>query len=524
VIDATMRGCTGTGMYLGSSFLEAAGWKRYGFGVLAAGAAGLARMALDPLLGNHPELPIFALAVMATAAVAGTRPALLCAALCIALIEFVVVPLYPIAPATHVTEILIFLVFVAGIIVLKTLLKRTQDEAKALIADGARYSAELEDREAHLRSVLDTIPDGMIVIDARGRIESFSKAAERLFGYAADEAIGQNVSILMPAPYREAHDGYLERYLRTGEKRIIGIGRVVVGERRDGSTFPMELSVGEVRTGAARHFTGFVRDLTERREAETRLQELQSELARISRLTALGEMASALAHELNQPLSATANYLKGAQRLLANGDAERTASAREALGKAAEQSVRAGQIIRRLRDFVARGEAEKQVESLAKLVEEASALALLGAKETGIHVRYDLDPRLDLVLADRVQIQQVLVNLVRNAVEAMEGSRERLLSVSSAARPDSMVLVTVTDTGTGIAADVAPRLFQPFVTSKGQGMGVGLSISRRIVEAHGGRIWVEPNPGGGTIFCFTLQRADKEEPGASERRVGQGDA
>ena len=204
--------------------------------------------------------------------------------------------------------------------------------------------------------------------------------------------IGKNVKMLMPAPYREDHDGYLERYLQTGERRIIGIGRVVVGERKDGSTFPMELAVGEMRSSDRRFFTGFIRDLTERQKTEARLQELQSELVHISRLTAMGEMASALAHELNQPLSAIANYLKGSRRLLEAAPTSTRRMLRDAMDKAAEQALRAGQIIRRLRDFVARGESERRVESVTKLIEEASALALVGAKEHGVRVRFQFDP------------------------------------------------------------------------------------------------------------------------------------
>src|SRR5215470_15037209 len=230
-------------------------------------------------------------------------------------------------------------------------------------------------REAHLQSILDTVPEAMVVIDERGAMQSFSAAAERLFGYASNEVLGQNVKMLMPSPYRESHDGYIERYLGTGEKRIIGIGRVVVGERRDGSTFPMEHAVGEMKSRGGRFFTGFIRDLTERQQTEARLQELQSELVHISRLTALGEMASALAHELNQPLSAIANYMKGSRRLLENSTDERSGSLRDAIDKAGEQALRAGQIIRRLRDFVARGESERRVESVKKMIEEASALA-----------------------------------------------------------------------------------------------------------------------------------------------------
>src|SRR5262249_43442994 len=266
--------------------------------------------------------------------------------------------------------------------------------------------------------------------------------------------------------------------LRTGEKRIIGVGRVVVGERKDGSTFPMELAVGEMRSSNARFFTGFIRDLTERQKTEARLQELQSELVHISRLTAMGEMASALAHELNQPLSAIANYMRGSRRLLEGRTDEQSGMVRDAMNKAAEQSLRAGQIIRRLRDFVARGESERRVESIKKLVEEASALALVGAKDQGVRVLFRLDPNVDLVLADKVQIQQVILNLMRNAIEAMEASPRRELVLAIAPTGSGMVDVSVADTGTGIAEDILPQLFQPFITSKRHGMGVGLSISR----------------------------------------------
>jgi two-component system, LuxR family, sensor kinase FixL len=370
---------------------------------------------------------------------------------------------------------------------------------------------DLSAREAHLKSILDTIPDAMVVIDERGIMRSFSSAAERLFGYAAEEVIGQNVKMLMPSPYREGHDGYIERYLSTGERRIIGVGRVVVGERKDGSTFPMELAVGEMRSNDRRFFTGFVRDLTERQKTETRLQELQSELVHISRLTAMGEMASTLAHELNQPLAAITNYLKGSKRLLEANDPASAAMIRDAVDKAGEQALRAGQIIRRLRDFVSRGESEKKVESLPKLIEEASALALVGAKEQGIRVRIDLDRRLDLVLVDKVQIQQVLLNLIRNAIDAMAGGKNRNLTIWTQGVEGRMVRVSVADTGSGIPPEMSVRLFQPFITTKSDGMGVGLSISKTIVETHGGRIWVEPNAGGGTIFHFTLRLVSAED-------------
>jgi len=384
-------------------------------------------------------------------------------------------------------------------------------------AEAQQVTAGLARREAHLRSLLDTVPDAIVVIDEAGLIRDFSPAAERMFGWRSDDVRGRNVSLLMPAPYRDAHDDYLGRYYRTGEKRIIGKGRVAVGERKDGSTFPIELSVGEMRVDGQRHFTGFVRDLTERQQAEARLQELQSELVHISRLTALGEMASALAHELNQPLSAITNYLKGSRLLLARDEVplERL---NEAVDRAGKEALRAGEIIRRLRDFVARGETERSVESLPKLVEEACALALIGASEQDIRVRIEFSPEIDLVLADKVQIQQVVLNLIRNAIDAMTGATmpQRELSISLSPAGDGWATVAVADTGPGIDAEVAERLFQPFVTTKRSGMGVGLSISRTIIEAHGGRIWAEQRDEGGARFSFTLQRVSKEEFDAGE--------
>ena len=364
--------------------------------------------------------------------------------------------------------------------------------------------AALIEREAHLQSILDTVPDATVVIDARGIMQSFNASAVRQFGYAVEEVIGQNVSMLMPGPYREQHDGYLNRYLTTGEKRIIGVDRVVVGRRKDGSTFPMKLAVGEMRGAGRTYFTGFIRDLTEREESQAKLDQARNELTRLARVNELGEMASTLAHELNQPLSAIANYVQGCRRMLERLDDEFAGRMRGALDETAKQALRAGDIIRHLRESVTRGDTERRPEGLRKLIEEAGALALVGSRERGIKSVFDFGPEDDLVIADRVQIQQVLINLMRNGMEAMRDSDIRLLTVTTRHVEGARLEVTVADTGPGIADDIAPQLFQPFVTSKPNGMGVGLSISRRIIESHGGELTVRRNEAGGATFTFTL--------------------
>lgn len=465
-------------------------------------ALGVRRL-LDPVLGDEQLFVFFVPAVVVGALWGGFWPGALATVLSLVVSALFVAP----TSWMETPQIVVQIAFFAVGLAISGLGERLR---RSLIERRSRQD-DLLAREAHLQSILDTIPEAMVVIDENGIMQSFSKAAERLFGYRAVEVIGRNVKLLMPTPYRESHDAYIGRYLHTGERRIIGIGRVVVGERKDGSTFPMELAVGEMQSGERRYFTGFIRDLSERQVTEARLQELQTELVHISRLTAMGEMASTLAHELNQPLSAIANYMKGSRRLLEAAGDERSAKIRDAIDKAAAQALRAGDIIRRLRDFVARGESERRVESIAKLVEESSVLALVGAKELGIRVRFDFTPDADLVLVDRVQIQQVLLNLMRNAVEAMEHCERRELSLTTTTHDDGMIEVAVTDTGHGMAAEVSEQLFKPFVTTKTQGMGVGLSISRSIIDAHGGRIWAEPNPKGGTIFRFTLRLVNSEE-------------
>ena len=366
--------------------------------------------------------------------------------------------------------------------------------------------AAVREREARLRSILDTVPDAIITIDEKGIVESFSLAASRLFGYEPSEVVGRNVKVLMPPPYRDQHDGYLEHYGRTGERRIIGKGRIVVGLRRDGSTFPMELAVGEVQGGERRLFTGFVRDITERQDTEHRLQELQSELLHVSRLSAMGQMTAAIAHELNQPLTAITNYVKAARRTLDSRETDPHAivRAQDMIDKAAVQTLRAGGIIRNLRGFVEKRDGNRTPENLSKVIEEALALAFVGAADKNIKLKLNLDSTLPPVLIDKIQIQQVLINLIRNSIEAMLAVQKRELLLATGHGDPGFANVTVRDTGPGLPQHISSRLFEPFQTTKDKGMGIGLTICQSIVDAHGGRIWLLRDMPSGTGFRFRL--------------------
>ena len=453
------------------------------------------RLSLEGLLGDRAILLLFIPAILAASIAGGIGPGFLAILLSTASVFYLRTELA--GSIASLAELLLFMLVTLAIAWMGEMLHHARRAID-------RTESALDAREAHLSSILDTVIDAMVVIEKDGTIVSFNAAAVRQFGYSEAEVAGQNVRLLMPEPYRSEHDGYIERYLITGEKRIIGVDRVVVGRRKDGSTFPMKLAVGEMKSGGKTFFTGFVRDLTEREELAARLHEIQGELARLARLNELGEMASTLAHELNQPLSAIANYAQGCTRLLRDMDDALASRMREALEEVARQSLRAGQIIRHLREFVTRGETDKTPEDIRKLVEEAGALALVGSRERGVRTVFEFVPGADAVLADRVQIQQVLTNLMRNAMDAMSTSEHRELHVRTTPDEGGMVAVEVADTGPGIAEEIATQLFKPFVTTKATGMGVGLSISKRIVEAHGGEISVGRNSNGGATFRFTL--------------------
>jgi len=485
------------------------------------------------------------------------------------------------------------------------------------------------------RAILDAAVDAIIVVDHHGTVQEFSRAAERIFGYARDEVLGRNVRQLMPEPFRGQHDGYMSRYMATGEQRIIGVGREVSARRKDGSVFPCDLAVGRVHGVEPPRFVGFIRDITTRKESEEQLRRsetelrlaqelanlgnyvmhaeavgqdyyspqlhrilgiehgdpqivrqdylsrwvhpndrqrvadafarmdsgrgpcdieyqvvlrdgtvkhlhhlaqavfgaddrvikyvgtihdvtdrrraedearvLQERLTHFSRLSTMGEMAAGLAHEINQPLSAIATYARACQRLIAQPESDHS-DVIAALEQINAQALRAGEVIRRLRNFVKNREVKREPVDCSRLLEDLRTLAETDARLHNIRLRLDCEEPLPTVHADPIQLQQVVLNLVRNAIDAMseapEDRREVVLTTRKTSNDE--IEITVADHGTGLAPEATEHLFNPFFTTKASGTGLGLAISRSIVRAHGGRLWHTPNDDCGVRFHFTL--------------------
>lgn len=483
----------------------------------------------------------------------------------------------------------------------------------------------LRESEARMRAIVDNAAEGIITIDERGIIQTINLAAETIFGYDAHEVMGQNVSVLMPSPYRERHDTYIEDYLRTGERKIIGIGREVEGRRKDGSVFPLDLAVGEFFLGNQRFFTGIVQDITDRERAEEELRltfqsaptgivttrldgkilsanetltamlgyseselrgmsfmditypedlkqdveyirwthdtdlstlavqkrlvhkdgglvpvsmhssvahdtdgrarmlithivdrtdlatmeaqmrEQRERLAHVARLSTMGEMAAGIAHEVNQPLTAIYSYAQAGVRRVKSGtiDADKLG---ELLAKISKASLRAGEVVRRLRLMVKARSSQRELADINALVKDIVKLAEVDIRALEFEVELVLSPSLPKVAVDPVQVQQVVLNLIRNGIDAAAGCAEedKVIRITTSIAADAMVAVAVTDRGTGLTEEAAQQLFNPFFTTKKSGMGMGLAISESIITSHRGRLWFTHNTDRGVTFHFTL--------------------
>ncbi|MFI4966503.1 MAG: sensor histidine kinase [Caulobacterales bacterium] len=485
---------------------------RFFLGQLVALIAAMATLAAHLVLGplfNH-SVYLFCLPALLVCAGLGGFPSAMSATVILAAGAFIADAYVELAEPERFARLALFLLLGAGVAYAGGRLRRS-------IGDWRRDLAGFEEREAILRSSLDAVPDASMVIDEEGLVISFSHAAELLFGWASADICGRSIHTLMPQASADAHDHEMQRYLQTGDRRVMGSSRQASGLRKDGSEFPMELRIGEVRTDRHRYFTGVVRDLSTIREAERRSDELHAQLTQVWSLNSMGEMASVLAHELNQPLSAVANYLRAARTLIANLEVDDD-DLIDAVSRAGDQAVRAGEIIRTMRDLATRGGTEQKPESLSAILSEIEFIIGLMVRDADARVVYDLYRGADTVMADRIQIQQLVVNLVRNAIDAVAKFPDREIKISTKLNSGRRLRTTVEDSGPGVDTAVMGRVFQPLASTKPTGMGLGLSICRAIVENHGGKIWVEPSPLGGAAFSFVLART-----GASDDASGRSD-
>jgi PAS domain S-box-containing protein len=390
-------------------------------------------------------------------------------------------------------------------------LAAANEELRKEIADRKHAEEDLRSSEEMHRLVVETAPDAVVSIDDRGAIQFANPATARIFGHDPTELIGGPLTILMPEFMRELHDNGFRRYLATGHRHINWQGIELTALRKNGQEFPVEISFGELDRAGHKTFTGFIRDISERKQAqdklrasERNLQMTQAELARVSRLTTMGELAASIAHEVNQPLTAVVNNGSACLRLLANHNLEPEVLRRALEGIVAD-GTRASTVLARIRAFIKKEPAEKNELDINELIQEVLVIAGHEVYENQVLLDHQLTTDLPFVLADRVQLQQVLLNLIINGIEAMSAvtNRPRSLWVQSRIDESGDVLIAVGDSGTGFGLEV-DRVFTPFFTTKANGMGMGLSISRSLVESHGGRLWATPNSPHGAVFSFTL--------------------
>ena len=395
-----------------------------------------------------------------------------------------------------------------------TELAAANEELRKEIADRQHAEEDLRSSEEKHRVIVEAAHDAVLSMDEKGNILLANPATRRIFGYDPAEIAGKPMTMLMPEVMRKPHEHGFKRYLATGKRYLNWQGVEVIAQRKDGQEFPAEVSFGELTSNGHKVFTGFIRDISERKEAEDRLrasernlQMTQAELARVSRLTTMGELAASIAHEVNQPLTAVINNGSACLRLLANNNLEPEVLRRALEGIIAD-GTRASTVLARIRAFIKKEPAEKSELDINEVIQEVLALAGHELYENQVLPDHQRKADLPSVLADRVQLQQVLLNLIMNGIEAMAAvtDRPRLLGVQSRIDESGDVLVAVSDSGTGFGLEL-DRVFHPFFTTKANGMGMGLSISRSLVESHGGRLWAAPNSPHGAVFSFTLPAA-----------------
>jgi PAS domain S-box-containing protein len=381
------------------------------------------------------------------------------------------------------------------------------------VDDRKRAEDELRRSEARHRVVVETANDAVVSIDESGVIVLANPATKRIFGYNPEELIGKSLTVLMPGAMRGLHERGFKRYLESGAKHLNWQGTEMTALRANGEEFPVEVSFGEMMTDERKVFTGFIRDISEKKRAEEELRNTHAELARVMRVMTIGQLTASIAHEVNQPLSGIVTNTSTCLRML-SGDPPNIDGARETARRTIRDGNRASEVVSRLRALFKRKEVAAEPVDLNDAAREVITLSLSEMQSDRILVRHDFAENLPEVKGDRIQLQQVILNLMRNALDAMRDvdNRPRELLIKTESDDGKNVKLTVRDTGAGFAPEAADRLFDSFYTTKDDGMGVGLSVSRSIVEAHRGRIWASANDGPGSSFAFSVPRDYSVEP------------
>ena len=385
-------------------------------------------------------------------------------------------------------------------------LLKTNEHLQKKLQELACSKRELLDGEAKLNSIFNAAVEGIITINDSGLIESVNASVTTIFGYDKGEMIGQNIKMLLPSPQGEGHNNFLIEYIKSNKFEIVGNVRELLGQHKSGKLVPIDLSVAEFEIDGKRYFTGLFRDVTERKLKEQRDKEHLAELAHVTRLGLMGEMASGIAHEVNQPLTAIANYTQVCLNLISSS-AETSIQLTETLQKTHQQALKAGQIIHRMRDFVRSRKIQRTAVDINELVQTAMALCEAECKQMQIYHKTELSLDLPQVYVDYVQIEQVLLNLMRNSIEALQTEPEKKckqLIVQTYLNDSNQTEVRVKDNGPGLDETQQSNVLKPFYTTKEFGMGMGLSISRSIVEAHNGLLRFNSKKGKGSTFYFTL--------------------
>jgi two-component system sensor kinase FixL len=366
----------------------------------------------------------------------------------------------------------------------------------------------LDERDAavsRLAAIVESSSDAIVSKDLGGTVTSWNRAAELLLGYSAKEIIGQPITVIFPPDRVDEEAAILEKIVHGDRvERYKTIRR-----HKGGRLISVSVTVSPIRDseGTVVGASTIIQDLSEREAQDRRIRELQSELTHVQRLTELGQVVSALVHEVNQPLTAIGNYVGACRRLLTSGKQEQL---QRALTRIGDQTDRARQIAQRIREFVKKGETRMRAENLSQVINEIVDLTEVSVRQEGLRITTHIDPTASVAEIDKVQVHQVMFNLMRNAIEAMQGQSRPELAVVTRPTEGGMLEISIADRGPGLPDEVREKLFQPFVTTKPTGMGIGLSVCHGIIQTHGGRLWAEDNPGGGTVFRFTLRCAALE--------------